>query len=317
MPLYIGDYLADTRRLTCEEHGAYLLLLMEYWRNGPLPNDDERLARIVGVSSFRWKRLRKQIGHFFLERGDKLIQKRAEIEMARASAVTEKRSNAGKIGAEARWQTDSDRSGNRNGNRNGNRTVLPMASDGPSQSHIQKEENLTTTLPVAARAEPSSDRRMSEANAIAGDFLALRDQGWPSEPKFPSPLATLRTQALAWIDAGATPALAHEVMHKACEEKRARGEPAPTNLGFCRLSMDTAIARSAADSAAAPPGTDPDYERAKQRPGSPEWSYELHWDRWDRQGRKGTEPMLETYRKRHHETIAKLKAEGDATGAAP
>lgn len=66
MQLYVADYLGDTRHLTTEQHGAYLLLLMTMWRaDGTLPNDDKKLARIVGCTCSRWARIKDEVLEFF------------------------------------------------------------------------------------------------------------------------------------------------------------------------------------------------------------------------------------------------------------
>ena len=47
MPLYIGDFLRDTTGLDAEMIGEYLLLYIAIWsKAGPLPNDNQKLARI-------------------------------------------------------------------------------------------------------------------------------------------------------------------------------------------------------------------------------------------------------------------------------
>jgi uncharacterized protein YdaU (DUF1376 family) len=49
MPLYIGDYLADTQHLDAEQSGAYLHLIMHYWRKKALANDLQALSIISKV----------------------------------------------------------------------------------------------------------------------------------------------------------------------------------------------------------------------------------------------------------------------------
>src|ERR1700704_6813875 len=58
MPLYVGDYLGDTGHLTTTQHGAYLLLMMHYWRKGELPNDDRQLSQIAKLPLKTWNEYR-------------------------------------------------------------------------------------------------------------------------------------------------------------------------------------------------------------------------------------------------------------------
>jgi uncharacterized protein YdaU (DUF1376 family) len=114
MPLYIADYLRDTSRLTTEGHGAYLLLIFDYWTSGrPLPDDDNQLAAIARLGVARWKQLRPVLAQFFQIEDGIWHHKRIDVELKRAALITQERSKAGGIGAAKRWQTHSKSDGKR------------------------------------------------------------------------------------------------------------------------------------------------------------------------------------------------------------
>ena len=114
MPIYIGKYLADTLHLSRDQHGGYLLLIFAYWRLGrPLPDDDAQLAAIVKASPREWKKsLRPILQPFFTVSDGLWRHKRIDIELSMAVEKTTARSIAGKIGAEARWQSHHFANGN-------------------------------------------------------------------------------------------------------------------------------------------------------------------------------------------------------------
>jgi uncharacterized protein YdaU (DUF1376 family) len=98
IPFFIGDYLKETRHLTTEEHGAYLLLILEYWvKQGALPDDDAQLARITGLTPAKWRKVRHVVKDFFR---DGWKHPRIDAELEKASALTEKRRAA----ANVRWR---------------------------------------------------------------------------------------------------------------------------------------------------------------------------------------------------------------------
>ena len=84
MPLYIGDYLADTMYLSTLEHGAYLLLLMAYWKGaGPIPSDSRKLATICRLSLSEFEAIRPALCSFFVEEDGVWRNNRADQEIKR------------------------------------------------------------------------------------------------------------------------------------------------------------------------------------------------------------------------------------------
>lgn len=95
MPLYVGDYLGDTGHLTTAQHGAYLLLMMHYWRKGQLPDDDRQLSKITKLPLKTWCEYRRTLQDFFHE-GWK--HKRIDAELEKMMRVSAKRAIAGQKG---------------------------------------------------------------------------------------------------------------------------------------------------------------------------------------------------------------------------
>ena len=146
---YPGDYKSDTGRLTTVQHGAYILLLLDYYATGEAPPDDDIvLAKITLCDSQNeWFAIRKAIARHF-EITDVWRHERCEKELIARSAEHTKKSEAGKKGNEIKW--------------------------GVSQSDTQKPSS-------AIRKSIAIPEVRSQKSEVRGQNLEVRDQN--SEPE--------------------------------------------------------------------------------------------------------------------------------------
>lgn len=84
LPIFGDAYLADTQHLTLEEHGAYFKLLLIAWRSPhcALPDDDKRIATMLGVTAKKWAALRPTVMAFWTRTEHGFEQKRLSKERA-------------------------------------------------------------------------------------------------------------------------------------------------------------------------------------------------------------------------------------------
>ena len=145
MPLYIGDYLADTMLLDATEHGAYLLLIMAYWRNGgPISSNKKNIILITKMTPNQYRKVSPTLLNFFVEKGGFLHHKRLDSEIERATAkqaaAREKASNA----ANARWsKSDTPSNAPSNAPSTSECDASSNASSNASYSHSHPTNNLS------------------------------------------------------------------------------------------------------------------------------------------------------------------------------
>ena len=224
MPLYVADYLGDTGHLMGPEHGAYLLLLMHYWRTGPLPDDDALLARIARTEPKAWKGMAGMIRAFFTAQDGQLRHKRIEAERVKAGEITDKRAAA----AAARWSKAPSKTDAKpmqmHSKSNANASGLHDECILPLQSHTQEQESSLRSLSAREPtgflewwAEyPRKDAKGAARKAYAAALrrttpavllVALRAYSWNPDPRFiPHPSTWLNEGR--WESAHETPELA-------------------------------------------------------------------------------------------------------------
>lgn len=169
MPLWIGAYLADTQMLTTTQHGAYLLLLMAYWRERKaLPDDDDALRSIVKADKSEWKKLRPTLSRFFIVSDGAWSHKRVEAELQSADKRRAASVSKAKAAAGARWK----------------QAVTDAPSNAPSTPQAVPEECPTSTsTPVPTEQEISKLSLATDRPGSDPKALALVD----SKPKPPKP----------------------------------------------------------------------------------------------------------------------------------
>ncbi|WP_160188671.1 MULTISPECIES: DUF1376 domain-containing protein [Pseudomonas syringae group genomosp. 2] len=148
MQLYVADYLADTMHLNTEEHGAYLLLIFNYWQTGkPIPVS--RLARIARLSNERWTDVERSLNEFFNERDNEWVHDRIERDLEAVHATQTQRIAAGKASAEARKQAAKARKPKA---ANARSTPVEISlNENPTNKEEKRRDEIRDTPPLYAQ----------------------------------------------------------------------------------------------------------------------------------------------------------------------
>lgn len=190
MPLYVADYLADASHLTTTGHGAYLLLIMNYWQRGkPLPSGDDDLAQIARMPIKDWKKIRPAIVAFFVETDGQWKHNRIEAELERVRNRSRTSVAAGRASAQAKAQRKlNDRS----------------TSVEQTFNHTDTDTKEEDEMRDARADSPSTDVSRETENPQRDQWAELETRlreaaGWQREP---SPSLSVVGPVIAALEAG-------------------------------------------------------------------------------------------------------------------
>lgn len=238
MPLFIGDYLADTAHLTTEQHGAYFLLLMAAWkREGYLPNDPVQLGAIARLSPARWRQHAAVILPLFQVEGDELVQGRLAEEYLAARSANDAQRENGKKGGRPKKNNPTESQEKPTGFGRVNPNETPSPSPTPEAC---KDEASGHSRPVAAVSDPEPDRvgvfeghegpPSPTPNPVAAYAIALTREGLQC--------TSLNPDLVAYVEKGGT----IEHLLQCARLPESQGKAATYAIRIARRELSTAAA---------------------------------------------------------------------------
>jgi uncharacterized protein YdaU (DUF1376 family) len=163
MPIYWGDYLADTRHLTTLQHGIYLLLIAHYWQHGGLPQRAK--YQICGLTPQVWRANSRAIAKLFLHPGWR--HKRIDAELQKAKELSEKRAVLGALGGR------SNRGLNNWQRHKGKTSREAIAKQTVAQSHKKDKKEVAEAVDNVDKSEPK--RQAFEASPSLQATMRAKD----------------------------------------------------------------------------------------------------------------------------------------------
>lgn len=180
--------LAGMAELTFEQRGAYNSLLdLLYSRDGNVPDDDERVARMLSCNKREWVRLKKsliELGKVWVEDG-KIAARRVQETINEATEF----SNKQRANAKSRWVKSENTSEN-------NGATVPHGNSTPAEIGNALTATATPTPIDTATASPTPS---SAAHSGADDQFDLVEQTIRSIPGIDKhPVATMPSIGPIW-----------------------------------------------------------------------------------------------------------------------
>lgn len=175
MQLYVADYLADTAHLSTVEHGAYLLLIFNYWQRGESfkAKDEQslnkRLTSVTRTSNEEWQQIKNVLSEFFVVTETEWSHERIERDLDAVNAKSAKARNAGKASGVARSSAKKPEINDANEcSTNAHRTLNHTDTD--------TDTNTDTDTEVKKKHTPKGGLFVGVSDQVVSDFKAMRSK---------------------------------------------------------------------------------------------------------------------------------------------